>query len=598
MTLAAQQKAYASSILDGMARYLWVMAYADWATEGIPCGHCGIQLVREGSSDLSPHEQLNARDGDWMGADDESIECADGTQAHEPANTAKAGEDWDDASPETPRAAIKAAKDLAKLIELVEPPIADLFGLAMERDTGEAFSFGEDDGPSENQRKEREAKHELAYEFGSGLAAMSLGTGVSWFDDHKQFALELPSFECHFDGTDLHWSGKPAKGDVVSGDEDAKGPRIVTTYEVITPESAERGDVAERGFEDAIGMPMAPEGNRDKRTPADLAADWLIDTGGRAMEASGPDEDPRTWYTSYGTQNARTGATRNLSYHLKGFDPIDAVMAHMLYKGKIGKIDIINNRSYHEHWFVFAFGHGSSHLVLAFGDHFEDAFDEAGDWLEDNAPGLLANESIQEEYKRLEKAKLDEVGRDLYEDEIEKLQEEAEVDTTPIGGHGSYVNSDEWTIVAEDPTYEQLLEIGDIDPKTIKRLVENPSGTRCKRDHKALILDDAAWAKLEVVGIQQDEDDDGNPAPLELRDCTCGNTLSRPAPSGTTNKTHDPRRNGRVLSTSEIHDEIAKRGRRTFYTPAGALDMKAIRRVVGNDSANARAFARELGRGK
>ena len=52
-------------------------------------------------------------------------------------------------------------------------------------------------------------------------------------------------------------------------------------------------------------------------------------------------------------------------------------------------------------------------------------------------------------------------------------------------------------------------------------------------DHNAIRSDDAAWSALRFTGIQHDTDDDGNPAPLELRDCSCGSTLARPAPIDT-----------------------------------------------------------------
>ncbi len=52
---------------------------------------------------------------------------------------------------------------------------------------------------------------------------------------------------------------------------------------------------------------------------------------------------------------------------------------------------------------------------------------------------------------------------------------------------------------------------------------------RCHRDHAALsAADSPEWQALKFLGIQEDTDDDGNPAPLELRDCTCGSTLARP----------------------------------------------------------------------
>lgn len=39
---------------------------------------------------------------------------------------------------------------------------------------------------------EKELTDEYAREFGSDLAMMLMGTGVSWFDDHEKFRLNLP----------------------------------------------------------------------------------------------------------------------------------------------------------------------------------------------------------------------------------------------------------------------------------------------------------------------------------------------------------------------------------------------------------------------
>jgi len=45
--------------------------------------------------------------------------------------------------------------------------------------------------------------------------------------------------------------------------------------------------------------------------------------------------------------------------------------------------------------------------------------------------------------------------------------------------------------------------------------------------HEALKLDDAAWSALVRIGAMPDEDDDGRPFVLELRNCPCGSTLAR-----------------------------------------------------------------------
>src|SRR3972149_2860694 len=142
MPLVETKKRYQEAILDGMARTLWIMAYADWASD------------EDRDDEVDPQR-------------------------------AGQGEDWDDVAPETPDAAYLAARDLAKLYRGTEGmSLPDLFELAMTIDEGE-FRFDEEDvrGASEDKRKERERKLELAEGFGSGLAHMALGSGVSWFDD-------------------------------------------------------------------------------------------------------------------------------------------------------------------------------------------------------------------------------------------------------------------------------------------------------------------------------------------------------------------------------------------------------------------------------
>ncbi len=44
--------------------------------------------------------------------------------------------------------------------------------------------------------------HENARLFGHYLAAQALGIGVSWFDDHARFPLQVPSFEFYLDPTE------------------------------------------------------------------------------------------------------------------------------------------------------------------------------------------------------------------------------------------------------------------------------------------------------------------------------------------------------------------------------------------------------------
>lgn len=50
----------------------------------------------------------------------------------------------------------------------------------------------------------------------------------------------------------------------------------------------------------------------------------------------------------------------------------------------------------------------------------------------------------------------------------------------------------------------------------------------CSREkHAALKEDDLLWRGLKLCGYLPDEDDQGDPAVLELRQCHCGSTLGK-----------------------------------------------------------------------
>jgi hypothetical protein len=80
---------------------------------------------------------------------------------------------------------------------------------------------------------------------------------------------------------------------------------IRTTYEIITDESAEQGDVAERGWRDEEGAEY----------DVDSAGDFLY-----GCEPSSSGFHAGVWFTAYAWDtNYRTGAVENRSYHLDGF---------------------------------------------------------------------------------------------------------------------------------------------------------------------------------------------------------------------------------------------------------------------------------------
>lgn len=122
---------------------------------------------------------------------------------------------------------------------------------------------------------------------------------------------------------------------------------------------------------------------------------------------------------------------------------------HSRYIGQ-APITLVNpgDRDYVESRFILWFGAAGGARLMVWANHLEDALEEAVDWIVDNAPGLLADDEVKEEYDRLRAEGKDE----------EEAMEGAEVDMTSCDG-GHYLRSDDWGIVAEDPSREEVLEI-------------------------------------------------------------------------------------------------------------------------------------------
>lgn len=157
---------YEKIIRTSMARTLWVGAWASW-----------VENLSE--EELAEQWDAGTYRGDRPGA----------------------GGDWDDHAPETPQGAHQAARDLAELFGKAENigrtrPMTTLYDMAMEAHTGQPTEFGDF------------VDLEVPRAFGHDLTMEALGTGVSWFDHHKEFDLEVPSFEIHFTGESLTWSGR------------------------------------------------------------------------------------------------------------------------------------------------------------------------------------------------------------------------------------------------------------------------------------------------------------------------------------------------------------------------------------------------------
>jgi len=94
---------------------------------------------------------------------------------------------------------------------------------------------------------------------------------------------------------------------------DREPPRIKTSYEIVTPESAERGDVEDQGWEDEEGEVIEPWD--EDQTLVDAAADWLGGKG--SLETS----DGISYYEIDPRLDYKTGSETRYTYHLDGFTP-------------------------------------------------------------------------------------------------------------------------------------------------------------------------------------------------------------------------------------------------------------------------------------
>lgn len=162
-----------SDILEGMARCIWVMSWASWYEE------------------LSKPERRALR---------------------LPASLS--GRTIDDVAPATPESAYEAARDLYLLIDR-----------ANGKTCGELFQRAcEVDGCEWNA--------ENAELFGHYLAMQSMGEGVSWFDDHKEFPLRMSSrgFEAHYDEGTVWWSPQVRSRQNPSHGWNLGDPLVLGTY--------------------------------------------------------------------------------------------------------------------------------------------------------------------------------------------------------------------------------------------------------------------------------------------------------------------------------------------------------------------------------
>lgn len=116
-----------------------------------------------------------------------------------------------------------------------------------------------------------------------------------------------------------------------------------------------------------------------------------------------------------------------------------------------------NDRDWTRNRYLIGLGAYGWTVLLVWANGLEDAIEECAEWCADNAPGLLADTEVAEEYQRcFELGKMD---ASLTEEENEEqAYEQATVDTISCD-QGHYFHSWEVNLISENPTRAEILEI-------------------------------------------------------------------------------------------------------------------------------------------
>lgn len=97
--------------------------------------------------------------------------------------------------------------------------------------------------------------------------------------------------------------------------------------------------------------------------------------------------------------------------------------------------------------YIFHFGAYADVKVIAFGRSTEAALDSAIDFIAEKFPGILADDAVRDEYKRIgAEWSAAHPGETPDDDTLAEWEEEARVDTTSNGDGDHCVHSWEWTV--------------------------------------------------------------------------------------------------------------------------------------------------------
>lgn len=293
----------------------------------------------------------------------------------------------------------------------------------------------------------------LAFSFGENMAFEALGAG-SWADNHPEFPHERPRhFEIRLEpggaggaGGTLYFEGSSSPVDL----DELRDPRPSGPYLMVVDQEAPGRETVEY-----VELEV-----RRGATVAETALEALEEAMGTVDDENGfeYDADGVYWGANVAT--------------LQNVDEITQVMYQRMIADspsiendwRMGRLTWVNQTSFDMDWTRWVLRMGENRLVI-YAESLEDALDEAIDWAVANAPGLIVDDEVREEYARLLKERLAEKGFPdeslLSDQEKWDLEEEAADDTTQGGNASNRISSDSWYILAEGATVEQLIELAD-----------------------------------------------------------------------------------------------------------------------------------------
>lgn len=108
-----------------------------------------------------------------------------------------------------------------------------------------------------------------------------------------------------------------------------------------------------------------------------------------------------------------------------------------------------NDSDWTRNRYLLEFGMYHPTRLLVWANGLEDALDVAIDWIEENAPGLLVDEQVNEAYNEA-------IAEGKSEEEAQVC---ANTDVTCGGNAGHYIASEEWHILSENPSRKFLKDL-------------------------------------------------------------------------------------------------------------------------------------------